>query len=212
MRQKMMAVALVVIMGVALAGCMTPSGYYDPQASAAGGMVGGAATGAALGAIIGAATGNPGTGAWIGAASGAGVGALAGSIYARDQNLARAQAAPGAPPPGYNPAMGNLVAIDQANVNPDRVQAGSQIMLTMNYRVMTPQNQPVAVQLVREIRKDGQLIGQPYQEPRQVRNGSYAARVAYILPPGVPPGGYVATFRIVSSVGTTEKSAYFSVQ
>ncbi|MBI5238277.1 MAG: hypothetical protein HY887_07645 [Deltaproteobacteria bacterium] len=86
------------------------------------------------------------------------------------------------------------------------------MMLTMNYRVMTPQNQPVPVQLVREIRKDGQLIDQPYQEPRQVPNGSHAARVAYHLPPNAPPGSYVATFRIVSSLGTSEKSVYFSVQ
>lgn len=85
-------------------------------------------------------------------------------------------------------------------------------MLTMNYRVMTPQNQPVAVQLVREIRKDGQLIEQPYQEPRQVQNGAFAARVAFNLRPNAPPGNYVATFRIVSNLGTTEKSVYFSVQ
>jgi hypothetical protein len=212
MRHKIMAVALVVIMGVALTGCMTPSGYYDPGASAAGGMVGGAATGAALGAIIGAATGNPGTGAWIGAASGAGVGALGGSIYAREQNMARAQAAQGAPPSGYDPAMGNMVAIDQVSVDPVRVQSGSRIMLNMNYRVMTPQNQPVTVQLVREISKDGQQIDQPYQEPREVRNGSHGARIAYNLPTNVPPGSYVATFRIVSSLGTTEKSVSFSVQ
>jgi hypothetical protein len=212
MRHKIMAVALVVMMGVALAGCQTQSGYYDPGASAAGGMLGGAATGAALGAIIGAATGNPGTGAWIGAASGAGVGALGGSIYAREQNLARAQAAPGPPSPGYDPGMGNVVAIDQATVDPPRVQPGGQMMLTMNYRVMTPQNQPVSVQLVREISKDGQMIDQPYQEPRQVQNGSHAARVAYNLPASVPPGSYVATFRIVSSLGSTEKSVPFYVQ
>jgi len=214
MRQKVTAVVLVVLLGLALAGCQTPSGYYDPGASAAAGMVGGAAGGAALGSIIGAATGNPGTGAWIGAASGAGVGALAGSIYARDQNqnLARAQAAPGPPPSGYDPPMGNGVVIDQAYVSPPNARPGSQIMLTMNYRVMTPQNQPVALQLVREISKDGQLIEQPYQEPRQVRNGAFAARVGFNLRPNVPPGNYVATFRIVSNLGTAEKSVYFSVQ
>ena len=214
MRQQIMAVALVLMLGMALAGCQTSSGYYDPGASAAAGMVGGAAGGAALGSIIGAATGNPGAGAWIGAASGAGVGALAGSIYARDQNqnLARDQAAQGAPQPGYDPGRGNLVAIDQAYVQPNRVRPGSQIMLTMKYRVMSPQNQPVPVQLVREISRDGQLINQPYQEERQVPNGTYGARVAYNVPPDFPPGNYVATFRILSSLGTSEKSVYFSVQ
>ncbi|MEW6660597.1 MAG: YMGG-like glycine zipper-containing protein [Thermodesulfobacteriota bacterium] len=214
-----MAMALVVMLGAALAGCQTSSGYYDPAASAAGGMVGGAAAGAALGSIIGAATGNPGTGAWIGAASGAAAGGLAGSIYARDQNqnIARAQAAqPEGPPPGYNPGyappMGNAVAIDQVYVQPNRVRPGTQIMLTMKYRVINPQNQPVPVQLVREISKDGQLINQPYQEERQVPNGTYGARVAYNVPPDFPPGNYVATFRVLSSLGTAEKSVYFSVQ
>ena len=109
MRRKNMAMALVLMLGVALAGCQTSSGYYDPVASTAGGMLGGAAGGAALGAIIGAATGNPGSGAAIGAATGAGVGAIGGSIYANDQNRARAQAAQGPPPssygspPGYGP-------------------------------------------------------------------------------------------------------------
>lgn len=212
MRCKIKAVVLVVILAVALAGCQTPSGYYDPQASAAGGMTGGMVAGAALGALIGAAAGNPAAGAWIGAASGAGVGALAGSLYARDQNQARAQPPPGPPPPGYDPGMGNVVAIDLAHAAPDRIQPGGQVMLTMNYHVMTPQNAVVPVNLVREIRKDGQMLAPPYEEPRQVRNGSYEARVGYNLPPNAPPGGYVATFRVISGLGTTEKSVYFSVQ
>ncbi len=225
MRQSLQAVALVAIIGLALAGCQTPSGYYDPGASTAAGAVGGAAGGAALGSIIGAAAGNPGAGAWIGALSGAGAGAVVGSIYARDQNqnLARSQAqaasgpaAPGQAPPGHGPgggpAMGNGVVIDQASVSPPNARPGTQIMLTMNYRVMTPQNQPVALQLVREISKEGQLIEQPYQENRQVQNGAYAAQVGFNLNPNAPPGNYVATFRIVSNMGNAEKSVYFSVQ
>jgi hypothetical protein len=108
--------------------------------------------------------------------------------------------------------MGNGVAIDQVYVQPSRARPGSQIMLTMKYRVTSPRNQPVPLQLVREISKDGQLIDQPYQEERQVPNGTYGARVAYQLAPSIPPGDYVATFRIMSSLGTSEKSVYFSVQ
>ena len=85
-------------------------------------------------------------------------------------------------------------------------------MLTMNYRVSAPQNQPVTVKLVREISKDGQLIDQPYDEPRQVQNGPHAARVAYHLPPNAEPGNYVATFKVVSDQGTSERRVNFSVQ
>ncbi|MDD5642585.1 MAG: glycine zipper domain-containing protein [Syntrophales bacterium] len=270
MQHKIKVMALVAVLGLVLAGCQTPSGYYDPGTSAAGGMLGGAAGGAALGAIIGAATGNPGAGAAIGAATGAAVGGVGGAVYANDQNMSRA--AQGSPPPGYGPPQGysnppqgysnpqgfsnqqgynnpqgynnsqgydnsqghwnmqgngpspgygpssyspsggKAVAIDRASVNPVRVRPGSQVMLTMNYRVTAPRNQPVSVQLVREISKDGQSIDQPYGEPRQVQNGPHTARVAYHIPPDALPGNYVATFRVVSDQGTSERKVNFSVQ
>ena len=85
MSRKILTLALVVIFGLSLVGCMEESGYYSPERSAGAGALGGAATGAALGAIIGAATGSPATGAWIGAASGALVGGVGGYLYAEHQ-------------------------------------------------------------------------------------------------------------------------------
>lgn len=245
MRRKIIGMALVVMLGAALVGCQTTSGYYDPTMSAGAGLLGGGAGGAVLGAIIGAATGNPGAGAAIGAASGAVVGGLGGALYANNQN--RGQAAQGPPPPGYgypqsysyqkgysnpqgyddsegywktpgygpssyNQSAGEAVAIDQAYVNPVSAQPGSQIMLTMNYRVASPQDQPVSVKLVREISRDGWLVDQPYAEPRQVQNGPHDARVAYEIPPDAVPGNYVATFKVVSDQGTSERKVNFTVQ
>lgn len=245
MRRKIMTMALVIVLGAALAGCQTTSGYYDPTMSAGAGLLGGGAGGAVLGAIIGAATGNPGAGAAIGAATGAAVGGLGGAVYANNQN--RGQAAQGPPPPGYgypqsysypqgysnrrsydnsegywktpgygpssyNQPASEAVAIDQASVNPVRVRPGSQVMLTMNYRVAAPQDQPVSVKLVREISRDGWLMDQPYAEPRQVENGPHAARVAYQIPADAEPGNYVATFKVVSDQGTSERKVNFSVQ
>ena len=86
MARKILAIAMVLILGAGLAGCATESGYYDPGRSAGAGALGGAATGAALGAIIGAATGSPATGAWVGAAAGGVVGAVGGYLYAEHRN------------------------------------------------------------------------------------------------------------------------------
>ena len=70
MKRKWLAVPIVFLFVVSLAGCVTDSGYYDPARSAGAGALGGAAAGAALGASIGAASGHAATGAWIGAAAG----------------------------------------------------------------------------------------------------------------------------------------------
>ena len=85
MARKIMAVALVFILGASLTGCAT-NGYYSPERSAEAGALGGATTGAAVGSIIGAGTGSPGVGAGVGAAAGAVLGAVGGYLYAEYRN------------------------------------------------------------------------------------------------------------------------------
>ena len=97
MSRKFLALAIVLIFSVSLAGCATESGYYDPGRSAGAGALGGAATGAALGAIIGAATGSPATGAWMGAAAGGVLGGVGGYLYAEHRN-SEIQSTPGRGP------------------------------------------------------------------------------------------------------------------
>ena len=211
MMRKITASAVVLVLMAAVAGCMGPGGYYDPGASAAGGMWGGAATGAALGAIIGAATGNPGAGAWIGAASGALVGAVGGASYAHQANIARSSQA-SAQGRGYRPDMGNIVAIDQADATPSRVRPGSPVVLTVAYTILTPNNAVVPVELVREMRLNGHMVDEPYLERVNRQNGSYVDRVAYHFPANAAPGRYTATFRVLSPVGATERTVSFMVE
>jgi phage tail tape-measure protein len=85
MARKIMAVALMFILGAPSAGCAT-NGYYSPERSAAVGALGGAATGAAVGSIIGAGTGAPAFGAGVGAATGGVIGAVGGFLYAGYRN------------------------------------------------------------------------------------------------------------------------------
>ncbi len=212
MSRKIMVLALMSIVLISLAGCQTESGYYDTGASAGAGALGGAATGAALGAIIGAATGSPATGAWIGAASGALVGGVGAYLYAEHRNSVIRDQRAAASAYNYSPSQGNVVSIDQAYATPSAVAPGQQVNLGMQYTILTPSNVPVSVTLVREVRYGGQLLGQPYQNTISNANGSFSDSVAYSLPSNASRGTYTVTSRVVSSYGSSQKDAYFTVQ
>jgi len=208
MTRKILALAIVVIFTVCLAGCQTESGYYDEPRSTGAGALGGAATGAALGAIIGAATGAPATGAWVGAAAGGLLGGVGGYLYARHRNsqISSQQAA------SYQPSQGNVVSVDSASASPSTVSPGQQVNLGMQYTILTPSNTPVSVTLIREVRYNGQLLGQPYQTTVSNANGTFTDSVAYSLPSNASPGNYTVTSRLSSSYGSGQRDAYFTVQ
>jgi hypothetical protein len=209
MARKILAIALVLILGVTLAGCAT-DGYYDPARSAGAGALGGAATGAALGAIIGVATGSPATGAWVGAAAGGLVGAVGGYLYAEHKNSEARSRQAAAQSYGYTASGGNVVAIDNAVVAPSVVGPGQQVNLGMTYTILTPENYPVTVTLYREVRLGGSLVGQPYQTQVSNANGTFADSVAYNTP--TAPGTYAVVSRVITNVGSAEKISYFTVQ
>ena len=212
MSRKILALAIVLIFGLALAGCQTESGYYSPGQSAGAGALGGAATGAALGAIIGAATGAPATGAWVGAAAGGLLGGVGGYLYAEHRNSEIQSQQAAAQSYNYQPSQGNVVSVDSAGANPSVVSPGQQVNLDMTYTILTPSNVPVSVTLVREVRYNGQVLGQPYQTTVSNANGTFSDSVAYSLPSNANPGNYRVTSRVVSSYGSSEREASFTVQ
>ncbi len=186
MNRKWLAMAIVVLFAVSLAGCVTESGYYDPARSAGAGALGGAATGAAIGSIIGAASGHAATGAWVGAAAGGVLGGVGGALYAshRNSEIRSSQAAAQA----YNyQGQGNVVSVDNVMASPGMASPGQQVMLGVNYTILTPENMPVSATLVREIRYQGSLVGSPYQTTVTNTNGSYNDNVTYSLPKTPPP-------------------------
>ena len=212
MTRKILALAIVVIFAVALAGCQTEGGYYSPERSAGAGALGGAATGAAIGAIIGAATGAPATGAWVGAAAGGLLGGVGGYLYAQHRNSEIQSQQAAAQAYNYQPSQGNVVAIDSAAASPSVVSPGQRVTLEMTYTILTPSDIPVSVTLVREVRYNGQQLGQPYQNTVSNPNGTFSDSVAYSLPNNASPGNYSVTSRLVSSYGSSQREAYFSVQ
>ena len=194
-----------------LTGCATDSGYYDPGRSAVAGAAGGAAAGAALGAIIGAASGHPGRGAAIGAATGAIAGGVGGALYAAHMNNRTRDATMAAQTYNYQPEQGNFVDVGEVSATPQAVRPGQEVRLGIVYTLLTPDNNPVEVSISREVRKDGRLVGQPYQVSATNTNGSYADQVGFLVPANAPPGLYTVTNRVISPAGSAEKTATFSV-
>ncbi|MDD2900879.1 MAG: glycine zipper domain-containing protein [Syntrophales bacterium] len=211
MARRLLAIAMVLILGVALAGCATESGYYDPGRSAGAGALGGAATGAALGAIIGAATGSPATGAWVGAAAGGLVGGVGGYLYAEHRNSERRSAQAAAQSYNYSPSQGSVVDINQVYVNPTQARPGQSVSLGMDYTILTPNNAPVTSTLYREIRVGGTTLGQPYQTTVTNANGTFSDQVNYSLPNNAQPGNYTVVSRVMNQYGSAEKTSYFTV-
>jgi hypothetical protein len=211
MIRKWLAMVLIVLFAVSMVGCATESGYYDPARSAGAGALGGAATGAAIGSIIGAATGSAATGAWVGAAAGGTLGLVGGYLYAEHRNseIRSSQAAAQA----YNyQGQGNVVSVDNVSASPSTARPGQQVNLGMTYTILTPSNAPVSVNLVREVRYNGQVVGTPYQTTVSNANGTYSDNVSYALPNNASPGTYTVTSRVMSSYGTSQRDASFSVQ
>lgn len=211
MVRKSLVVALICIFIGSLAGCAT-NGYYDPARSTGAGALGGAATGAAVGSIIGAATGSPATGAWVGAAAGGVLGAVGGYLYAEHRNSQARSSQAAAQAYNYTPTQGNVVSIDRVDVNPSGVMAGQQVQLGMTYTILTPDNRPVAVTLVREVRLGGTMVGQPYQTTVNNANGTYTDQVAYALPGNATRGTYTVTSRINSNYGSAQRDGSFTVR
>lgn len=212
MPRKILAVALVIIFGVALVGCATESGYYDPGRSAGAGALGGAAVGAALGSIIGVAAGSPATGAWVGAAAGGVLGGVGGYLYAEHRNSEMRSAATAAQAYNYTPAQGSVVAIDRVDIYPARVRPGQRVSMVMNYTILTPGNAPVSMSLTRDVSFGGQPVGQSYQSQATNYNGSYTDQVALTIPSNAAYGTYTVTSRVLSPYGSAERNAYFMVE
>ena len=82
----------------------------------------------------------------------------------------------------------------------------------MTYTILTPDNNPVAVTLVREVRFGGSTVGQPYQTTVNNANGTYTDQVAYTLPGNATRGTYTVTSRINSSYGSAQRDGSFTVR
>ncbi len=210
--RKLFAPVLVLLLSVSLLSCATPSGTYDTGQSTAAGAAGGAVAGAAIGSIIGAATGSPATGAWVGAATGAIAGGLGGALYARHMNQQMKNRNVAVQQYNYNSSQGVLVDISQAAAIPNVARSGQAVTMAMTYTILTPDNAPTQVTLYREVRLNGETMGQPNAIQVMNQNGTFQDQVSYSLPPNSPPGLYTVSNRVITSYGGAERTFSFTVQ
>ncbi len=209
--RQILAAAMILLLSASFLGCATSSGTYDPARSTAAGAAGGAVTGAAIGSIIGAATGSPATGAWVGAATGAIAGGAAGALYARHQNQQIRNRQAAAQQFNYGSGGGAMVNVSDATMAPATVRPGQTVNMAMTYTILTPDNSPTQVTLVREVRLNGQPVGQPHSVQVTNQNGTFQDRVGFTVPRNAPPGPYTVTSRVMSSLGSGERTSGFTV-
>jgi len=211
MFHKSLAIIVVPLLLVSLAGC-TVNGHYDATRSAGAGTLGGAALGAALGSIIGAGTGSPGTGAWVGAASGALVGGVGSYLYAKHKESQVRDATLAAREYSYTPARGSIITIEKVDTNPTKVKPGGQVDIIMSYTLLTPENQPSQVTVAREVQFGGSRFSPPSQNQTTKSNGTYVDQVAYQVPKEAKPGTYTVVNKVITDQGFDEKTTYFVVE
>ncbi len=210
--KNILALVMVFLLSIAMLGCATSSGTYDPGQSTAAGALGGAAAGAAIGSIIGAATGSPGTGAWVGAATGAIAGGVGGALYARHMNQQMKARNAAVQQYNYNPSQGVLVDISQATATPTTARPAQTVNMGMTYTILTPDSASTKVTLYREVRLNGQTMGQPSAIQVMNQNGTFQDQIAFTVPPNAPPGLYPVSNRVLSDYGGAERTSSFTVQ
>jgi hypothetical protein len=136
---------------------------------------------------------------------------VGGALYASHRNSEIRSAQAAAQARGYQ-GQGNVVSVDNVTASPGMASPGQQIMLGMDYTILTPDNMPVSATLVREIRYQGSLVGSPYQTTVTNTNGSYNDNVTYSLPNNASPGVYTVVSRLMSNYGTSQRDASFTVR
>jgi surface antigen len=186
-----------------LVGCATVQ--ENPRTATGAGV--GAVGGAVLGAAIGSAWGRAGTGAIIGGLTGVLAGGLVGSYYDR-QDRARAATAAAY---NYNPSSGTLLRIEQVQVTPQSVYPGQSVDLMVTYAVVDPNPQrTVRVTEIREIRQNGNIVGNPSVTVDR-QGGTYSSRVPLTIPSNSSPGTYSVITRVQAGTASDAVSTQFTV-
>ena len=112
----------------------------------------------------------------------------------------------------YNPSQGVLVDISQAEARPNVARPAQAVAMTMTYTILSPDNAPTQVTLYREVRLNGETMGQPSAIQVMNQNGTFQDQVSYSLPPNSPPGLYTVSNRVITSYGSAERTSSFTVR
>ena len=112
----------------------------------------------------------------------------------------------------YTSDRGVLVDVSGATATPNTVRPGQTVNMSMTYTILNPDNTPTQVTLYREVRQNGQTVGQPNAVQVMNQNGTFQDRVAFTVPPNAGQGIYTVSNRVLSSYGSAERTSSFTVQ
>jgi predicted lipid-binding transport protein (Tim44 family) len=166
----------------------------------------GAGVGGAGGAVIGGLAGGT-NGAVIGGLLGVLAGGVVGN-YIERQDKDRTAAASAT---GYQASQGNLVRVENGQVQPSTARAGETVNLSSTYTILTPSNQTMEIRESREVRHDGALVANPAVNIQRA-NGTFTSTVPITLPSNAGKGTYDVTTTVAMGDRTARSMTTFTVQ
>lgn len=191
------AVALTLSLGASMTGCQS----YGEAAGL------GAAVGAVGGAIIGHQSGHALEGAAIGAAVGGAAGAVAHKIKSNKQReAAETQAAY-----NYQPAQGEMLRFEGAQVMPKSVRPGDMIEGRIQYAIMGT-GAGVSVQESRLLIRDGRVVAELSNETLTRTDGTWSSSQNFRLPNNQGPGLYTLETRVRTSKSSISGQDTFVIE
>lgn len=196
------SLAAVLLLSAAAPGCeSTAKTVTDHKDTAIGAGVGGAS-----GAVIGGLAGGT-KGAVIGGLLGVLAGGVVGNYIERqDKDRAGAAAAT-----GYQASQGNIVRLENGQVQPSTARAGETVNLSSTYTILTPSNQTMTIQESREVRHDGAMVANPTVSMQRA-NGTFTSTMPIILPADAQKGIYEVTTTVAMGDRTARSMTSFTVQ
>lgn len=167
----------------------------------------GAAAGVAGGALIGGLVFKSATAAVVGGL----LGGLAGGLIGNAMENKTADRATTAKEYDYRDAQGNVVRIEQINITPSRIRQGSNVNLMTRYALLTPtSDQPVTVTERWEIRRNGQLVGNPVLTVQR-ESGTWTSAIPITLPSTAKEGEYEVNVTVEAGEASDHATSDFTV-
>lgn len=197
--------AVATAAGIVLSGCQTTGGTRA-QATGAG-------VGAALGCGVGLLVGGRAEHCLAGAAAG---GLLGWGVVKLSQYQAQQVRTTASDQRVYGltrPVDSTQVKIRNGTSTPNRVKAGQDVKIAMDYSLMLPPDQsttPVKESWV--LKKDGKVLANLPPQTNQRSAGGWAASAAIPIPRDAKPGTYVIEHRVKAGSSYDEDESTFVVR
>lgn len=193
----LLATTLLAVPALILSGCKT----YGESAALSG------AGGAGVGAIIGHQSGHQGEGAIIGAVLGAVTGLVAHDIKARRTQDSRATAGRY----GYDPQLGEMLQLEDAQVYPRLVKPGNMAEATVQYALLGVPGRGVDVRETRTLRRGEEVIAELSSKTFKRTEGTWVSTLPFRVSEDLEPGEYTMTQVVQTAQSRISSNTRFSI-